>query len=332
MENAKYDVIIVGGGPIGLWASYYAGFRGMKSLLLEASDVLGGQAIYLYPEKVITDLPGIPAITGKQLVDNLLVQMKSISSEYLLQAKVSAIVSSNGNKVVVTDKGSFEGSYVLLTPGVGNFVPNKLGNPKVEAFEGRGVYYFVKRKEDFKNKRVLIVGGGDSAVDWSLELAGIADKVYLVHRRNEFRAAASNVNRAVQLGVSVITPYTLESLMGNGAVEKAVLRSLNDSSELTLDVDAVLLMLGYKIDLSTVKSLNLELGQDGVLIDVNCVTSDPRILAAGDIATPRGGIKQKLLVVGFAQATTAINYINKMLRPSSPTFVHSTVITSDKSN
>ncbi|MGC8661877.1 MAG: NAD(P)/FAD-dependent oxidoreductase [Nitrososphaeria archaeon] len=321
-----YDVIIIGGGPIGLWASYYAGFRGLRTLLVEASDTLGGQAIYLYPEKEITDLPGIPAITGKKLVDNLVLQMSSVNVDNVLQTKVISILGSNGNKAIITDKGRFEGKYVLLTPGIGNFLPNKLGNPEVEKFENNGVYYYVKNKEDFRNKNVLIVGGGDSAVDWAVEMIGIAQDIYLVHRRNEFRAAEANIKRITQAGVKILTPYVLDSLIGNGKVEKAVLKKITDSSQTTINVDSVLLMLGYKLDLSTIKGWNINIGQDGILVDANCVTNDPKILGAGDIASPRDGIKQKLLVIGFAQATTAINYISKALRPSYPTFIHSTTI------
>ncbi len=326
-QQGVYDVVIIGGGPIGLWASYYAGFRGLKTLLVEASDALGGQAIYLYPEKVITDLPGIPQITGKGLVDNLVVQMNSMKVDKLLQAKVISILDDSGNKEIITNKGKFTGKYILLTPGLGNFVPNKLGNPEVDKFENNGLYYIVKNKEDFRDKSVLIVGGGDSAVDWAIEMNRIAKEVYLVHRRNEFRAAEANIEKIVNGGVKILTPYVLDSIIGNGRIEKAVLKNVNDSSSKTLNVDAVLMMLGYKLDLSTIKGWNINLTQDGIIIDANCVTSDPRILAAGDIASPKEGIKQKLLVIGFAQATTAVNYISKVLRPSSPTFIHSTTKT-----
>ncbi|MDG6926949.1 MAG: NAD(P)/FAD-dependent oxidoreductase [Nitrososphaerota archaeon] len=325
MENkGNYDVIVIGGGPIGLWASYYSGFRGLKTLLVEASDTLGGQAIYLYPQKEITDLPGIPAITGKELVDNLVLQMNSVQVDSVLQTKVTSILDDNGNKAVITDKGKFEGKYVLLTPGIGNFVPNKLGNPQVERFENHGLYYYVKNKEDFRNKSVMIVGGGDSAVDWAVEMINIAREIYLVHRRDEFRAAEANIKKIIQAGVKIFTPYILDSLTGDGKIEKAVLKKTTDSSQAVINVDSVLLMLGYKLDLSTIKGWNINLGQDGIFIDANCITNDPRILGAGDIASPREGIKQKLLVIGFAQATTAVNYISKALRPSYPTFVHST--------
>ncbi|MEM0097521.1 MAG: NAD(P)/FAD-dependent oxidoreductase [Conexivisphaerales archaeon] len=325
MENqSTYDIIIIGGGPIGLWASYYSGFRGMRTLLVEASDSLGGQAIYLYPEKKITDLPGIPEITGNELVNNLVIQMKSVNVESVLQTKVVSILDNNGNKVIITDKGRFEGKYILLTPGIGNFVPNKLGNSQVERFENNGLYYYVKNKEDFRNKNVLIVGGGDSAVDWAAEMINIAKDVYLVHRRDEFRAAEANIQKVIQGGVKIYTPYTLDSLIGNGKIEKAVLKKITDFSQIAVNVDSVIMMLGYKLDLSTIKGWNINLSQDGILIDPNCRTSDPKIFAAGDIASLKEGIKQKLLVIGFAQATTAVNYISKELRPYNPTFVHST--------
>ena len=322
-----YDVIIIGGGPIGLWSSYYAGFRGLNTLLIEASDALGGQAIYLYPEKEITDLPGIPSITGKKLVENLVLQMNSVATDKVLETKVTSILSENDNKVVITDKGKFEGKFVLLTPGIGNFIPNKLNNPLVERFENNGVYYFVRNKEEFRNKNVLIVGGGDSAVDWTIEMIHLAKAVYLVHRRDEFKAAESNIKRIKEAGVKIYTPFVLDSLIGDGKVEKAVLKKITDGSQSVISVDSVLLMLGYKLDLSTIKGWNIEVGQDGIYIDSNCATNDPKIFAAGDIANPKSGIKQKLLVIGFAQATTAVNYISKTLRPSSPTYVHSTTKT-----
>ena len=330
MESGKiYDVIIAGGGPVGIWAAYYAGFRGLKALLIEASGELGGQAIYLYPEKEITDLPGIPSITGRDLVNNLLAQLRSVDAEVILEAKLISVSSREDVRVAVTSKGTFEGRFLLLTPGVGSFIPNRLGNPEVERFENKGVYYLVKSKEDFRGKKVLIVGGGDSAVDWALELSSIASQVYLAHRRTEFRAAELSLKKAVQKGVKIFVPYVLESVSGNSWVEKAHLRNLADSSTISLDVDAVLLMLGHKLDLSSIKGFNVEMDRDGILVNENCVTSDPRVLAAGDIAAPRNGIKQRLLVVGFAQATTAINYISKALRPEQPTFVHSTAVASN---
>lgn len=327
-KETVYDVIIVGGGPIGIWAAYYSGFRGLNTVLLESSESLGGQAIYLYPEKVITDLPGIPAITGRELVEKLIQQMNSVEVRTVLNARVLSIGKENDIRRVFTSKGDYAGRFVILTPGLGNFVPNRLGLPEVDAFEGKGVYYFVKSKEDFRGKDVVIVGGGDSAVDWALELAPLAKTVYLVHRRNEFRAAQSNLKKLEKLGVKFVVPYVVKGVAGNESLERVFLSKVDDGSILEIEAQSMLMMLGYKLDLSSSKSWGVEVSPDGILIDSNCMTSDPKIYAAGDIAAPREGIKQKLLVIGFAQATTAINSISKNLHSYEPAFVHSTNIKS----
>ncbi len=324
MEKEVFDVIVVGGGPVGLWAAYYSAFRGLKTVVIESTESLGGQAMYLYPEKVITDLPGIPAITGAELVRNLIKQMNSVSVESVTGANVTSVSKDKGLMKISTTKGEFEGKYVILTPGVGNFIPNKLNVPEVDSFEGKGLYYFVKSKEDFRDKEIAIVGGGDSAVDWALELAPIAKKVHLVHRRTEFRAAQSNINRAKELGVNFVVPYVVRSARGNSWIESVKLVNVQDNSEVELNVQALLMMLGYKLDVNSAKNWNVELDQNGILIDSNSRTSDPQIYAAGDIASPRNGIKQKLLVIGFAQATTAVNSIGKEINPYEPTYVHST--------
>ena len=327
-KETVYDVIVAGGGPVGIWAAYYSAFRGLNTILLESSESLGGQAVYLYPEKVITDIPGIPAVTGRDLVDRLIQQMNSVDVKSVLNAKVISITKENDIRRVLTSRGDYAGRYVILTPGLGNFVPNRLGLPDVDAYEGKGVYYFVKSKEDFRGKDVVIVGGGDSAVDWALELSSVAKTVYLVHRRNEFRAAQSNLKKLEELGVKFVVPYVVKSVAGNESLERVFLSRVDDGSTLEIEAQSMLMMLGYKLDLGSAKSWGVDVNPDGILIDSNCMTSDPKIYAAGDIAAPREGIKQKLLVIGFAQATTAINNISKNLHPYEPTFVHSTNIKS----
>lgn len=325
MENHKvYDVIVAGGGPVGLWAAYYSAFRGLKTVVIESTKSLGGQAMYLYPEKVITDLPGIPAITGSELVKNLITQISSVNVEPVTDANVISISKSGEMRTVVTTKGDFTGKYIILTPGVGNFLPNKLGINEVDSYEGRGLYYFVKSREDFRGREIAIVGGGDSAVDWALELAPVAKKVYLIHRRTEFRAAQSNIKKAGDLGVTFIVPYVVKSAEGEKWIEGVKLANAADNSELELQVQAILMMLGYKLDISPAKNWGVEYDQSGILIDSKSMTSDPHIYAAGDISTPRNGTKQKLLIIGFAQATTAVNSISKQMNPYEPAYVHST--------
>lgn len=321
-----YDVVVIGGGPIGLFGTYYAGFRDLSVLLIEATEDLGGQITYLYPDKFIYDMPGFFEITGKELVKNLVKQAMKYNPDVRLGEKVLNIAKMpDGQFDIVTDKSSYRCKAVMVTTGIGTFSPNKVDAEGITQFEGKGVFYYVREPERFRGRKLLIVGGGDSAVDWALHLKDIASEITLIHRRDVFRAHEKSVDELMHSNVKVKLFYILNSVLGDGWVQKAVITNVQTNQQETLEVDDILVLVGYKADLSIMKKWGIEMDSRGLLVDDLQQTSIPGIFAAGDVASPRSGFRQNLLAVGFGQAATAANRIKKMLQPEAPSFEHSTL-------
>lgn len=325
-EDKVYDVIVIGGGPIGLFSTYYAGFRDLDVLLIEATEDLGGQITFLYPDKFIYDMPGFYEVTGKELVNNLVKQAMKYNPAVKLGEKVLEISKKEELSFeVTTDKATYKCKAVLVATGIGTFSPNKVEAENITQFEGKGVFYYVRDPERFRGKRILIVGGGDSAVDWALHLKDIASETTLIHRRDAFRAHEKSVDELMHSNVKVKLFYVLKSVLGNEWVEKAIITNTQNGSEETLQVDDILVLVGYKADLSIMKKWGIEMDNRGLLVDDLQQTSVPGIFAAGDVASPRSGFRQNLLAVGFGQAATAANRIKKLLQPLAPAFEHSTL-------
>lgn len=321
-----YDVIVIGGGPVGLFGTYYAGFRDLNVLLIEATEDLGGQITFLYPDKYIYDMPGFYEITGKELVKNLVKQAMKYNPDVRLGEKVLNIVKKGEMLFeVTTDKSTYNCRAILVTAGIGTFTPNKVEAENIAQFEGKGVFYYVRDVERFRGKRLLIVGGGDSAVDWALNLKDIAADTTLIHRRDVFRAHEKSVDELMHSKVKVKLFYVLKSVLGNEWVEKAIITNTQTNTDESLDVDDILVLVGYKADLSIMKKWGIEMDNRGLLVDELQQTSVPGIFAAGDVASPRSGFRQNLLAVGFGQAATAANRIKKLLQPNAPAFEHSTL-------
>lgn len=322
-NNELFDITIVGGGPTGLFAAFYAGMRGLKTKIIESLPQLGGQLAALYPEKYIYDVAGFPKVTAKDLVDGLIEQAFQFPVTTCLGEAVQSIDrADDGTLILQTQTAVHRSQAVVITVGMGAFSPKTLDAPGIAEFEGRGVYYFVPQLNAFDGKRVLIVGGGDSAVDWALALADRAD-VTLIHRRDRFRAHEHSIEQLKASPVVIKTPYELKEVSGGETLQEAVIFHNKTMEEERLEVDAVILSLGFNPDLSLVEKWDLRLEDGGIAVNSRMETSRPGIYAAGDIVTYPG--KVKLIVCGFGEAATAVNNAATYINPNAKLFPgHST--------
>jgi thioredoxin reductase (NADPH) len=314
-----YDVAIIGGGPSGLFGAFYAGLRGMKTLLIDALPELGGQLAVLYPEKYIFDVPGFPKIIARDLVKNLIEQAMQSQPTVRLEEQVTNIAPTADKQLTVsTTRGSYQAKSVLIAAGVGAFAPNKLDAPGVARLEDKGVYYFVRSKADFAGKRLLIIGGGDSAIDWSLNLQDTAQEITLIHRRDQFRAHESSVQALYASRTNVLTFWELKEVHGEDKVEAVTIVNNQTKEERELPMDAVLLTLGFKADMGPIKNWGLSIEKRSIKVDSRMSTSMPGVFAAGDIAAAE--VKLDLIAVGFGQAAVAINAIKTYVDPKARLF------------
>jgi thioredoxin reductase (NADPH) len=312
------DLVIIGGGPAGLFASFYAGLRRMTVKIVDSLDVLGGQLITLYPEKYIYDVAGFPKVLAKDLVQNLIEQGTQHAPDVCLGEQVQDLILDEATRVytIRTSKAAHRARSILIAAGVGSFKPKTL--PIARAYEGRGVYYFAPHLEEFRGKRLLIVGGGDSAVDWANTLAAVTGHQILIHRRDQFRAHEGAVKRMLSGPTEVRRFHELRAIGGAGRVESAVIFDNRTNNETALRVDAVLLNLGFDSSLGPLKDWGLELEGGSIKVDGMMQTNRPGIFAAGDIATFPG--KLKLIATGFGEACVAVNYAKHYLDPGANIF------------
>lgn len=318
-----YDITIIGAGPAGLFASFYAGMRQMKTKLIDALEQLGGQVAVLYPEKYIYDVPGFPKILGKELVKNMVEQALQYNPTVVLGERVMTLKRIDGGILQLgTDKGTQHFSKaVLITAGVGAFSPNKLDLPEVQKFEGTGIYYAVKDKTIFEGKKLLIVGGGDSAVDWALNFTNYAAKVTLIHRRDVFRAHEDSVTQLMKCGADVRLFYEMKQLVTNGdKLVGAVIYDNRTKAESRIDVDAILVNIGFRADLGPIKDWGLEITGREVRATGKMETNIAGVYTAGDIATQMDGVKLNLIATGYAQAAIAVNVAKNFIDPTARVF------------
>lgn len=317
-----YDMTIIGAGPTGLFAAFYAaGMRGMRTKVIEALETYGGQLTTLYPDKFIYDVAGFPKVLAKDLAKFLYEQAAAYKPTMLFSEKVLDLKKLDGGIIeLVTDRGVHFSRTVLIAAGHGAFTPRKLGNPSVERFENKGVYYTVKDRWQFKDKRIMIVGGGDSAVDWALNLKDLARETYLVHRRMEFRAHEGSVIELFHSPVKVLVPYEVKSAEGGEKLERVTVFNNKTNEEITLEIDALILQLGHLVDVSLFKKWGLEMEGNFIKINARCETNIPGVYAAGDIASQPDSVKLALLVVGFAQAAVAVNVAKTYIDPRASYF------------
>ncbi len=322
------DIAIVGAGPVGLFAAYYAGVRGLAVAVIDSLSQLGGQVTAMYPEKEIYDVGGFPVVSGRDLVVGLSQQAGHYTPTYLLgqeAQKLELIPGSEGRErlQVTTSHGvDVDCGAVVVTGGIGTFSPRPL--PAGEEYLGRGLDYFVPDKDAFVDKDVVIVGGGDSAIDWCLMLEPIAASVTLVHRRARFRAQAANVDRVLESSVEVITDAQVVALEGGDDVEKAHVQVKGEDAQRILACHHVVAALGFTANLGPLREWGVELHDNRhLVVDSAMRTNVPGVFAAGDITEYDG--KVRLIAVGFGEAATAINNAAVYLNPQAHVFPgHST--------
>ena len=312
------DVLIVGAGPTGLFCAHQLGIIGLKCEIVDNLDKLGGQCIELYPDKPIYDIPAIPECTGEELTNNLIEQIKPFKTKFHLNERVQELVKEDNLWKVKTNKGqSFIAPNIIIAGGVGSFEPRKLPLKDLEKYEGKNVFYSISDKEKFKNKNIVIFGGGDSALDWSLELSKFS-KVTLVHRRNEFRGAPHTLSELEKLKKSgkilIKTPFQIHSVNEGGALKSITIKNDEGKTE-KLDADIILGFFGLIMQLGPIAEWGLNMTKK--TIDVNTTnfqTNKEGIFAIGDISNYPG--KLKLILSGFHEAALASVECFKRARPN----------------
>ncbi len=315
------DVAIIGAGPVGLFAVFEAGMLGMSCAVIDALEHRGGQCTALYPEKPIYDIPAYPSILAQDLVDRLIEQAEPFAPHYLMNQQVISLVrDEDGVFHLGTSVGqTIRAGAVILAAGAGAFGPNRPPMTGLEEFEATGsVAYLVRRREDLRGKRVVIGGGGDSAVDWAISLSEVAASVALVHRRPVFRAAPESLKQLEALSASgkveLVVPYQLKGLKGSGGRLEAVEVQANDNSLRDLAADILLPFYGLSMNLGPIAEWGLTLEHKHVSVDpTTAATNMPGFFAVGDIATYPN--KLKLILSGFSEAAMAAHAARKILRP-----------------
>ncbi len=322
MVDVDVDVLVVGAGPSGLYGAYYAGFRGLTTAILDALPEPGGQVTALYPEKMIFDIAGFPAVRGKDLVQNLVAQVAPFHPHYLLGEQAVAYAQTEGGVVITTASGkTVAAKAVIVTGGIGTFNPRPL--PGGAEWEGRGLEYIVPTYLPYAGKDVVIVGGGDSAVDWALGLEGVAESVTLLHRRDEFRAHAHSVKLLKDSSVEVVTSVQPVSINGEKRLESITVRHVKTKETRDLPCQAIVAALGFTADISPLEAWGLDVHERHILVDTTMATNLPRVFAAGDITDYPG--KVRLISVGFGEAATAVNNAATVIDPQATIFPgHST--------
>jgi len=311
-----YDVTIVGGGPVGLFGAFYAGLRGMKTKIIEALPQLGGQPMAMYPEKYIFDVGGHQAVLAKDLVAELIKQATQFNPAVVLGEEVEELQREGDVWKLSTAKGVHYSKTVVITAGMGAFSPKKLPLENLEKYEnGHGVEYAVVKLDDYRGKRVLVVGGGDSAVDFANMLEPVAAQVTIIHRRDRFRAHEASVEKMQQSSVVVKTPFEMKELHGEERLEAVTVFNNKTKEEETIPVDACVFALGFTPDLSKIERWGLELDNDAIVIkNFKMETNLPGVFAAGDIATYDGKIK--LIATGFGEVANAVNHAVTLVDPA----------------
>jgi ferredoxin/flavodoxin---NADP+ reductase len=314
-----FDITILGGGPVGLFGLFYAGLRGLRAKLIDSLAELGGQLITLYPEKYIYDVAGYPRVLAKDLVKSCVDQGLRFNPAVCLEEKVIDLTHHDDRLIRLrTDKGEHWTRAVVLAVGVGAFEPKKLDLPDIDRLQGRGIDYFVKEQEGFAGKTVLIVGGGDSAVDWALMLKDVAKKVTLIHRRDKFRAHAQSVQELMASAVEVKCFYELKAVHGGDYLEGVTIFHNKTGEETYCKVDALVLSLGFLADLGPVKQWGLAVENNAIKVNEHMATNLPGVYAAGDVVTHPG--KLKLITTGQGEAAIAVNFAATYINPDAKAF------------
>lgn len=328
-KTQKTDVVIIGAGPVGLFAVFECGMLKMKCHVIDSLEIIGGQCTALYPEKPIYDIPGYPVIPAGELINRLEDQARPFQPVYHLNQQAEDIKKNGDWFEITTSSGlMIKAKAVIISAGVGAFGPNKPPLKDIEKYEGKSVFYMVKKREDFADKTLVIAGGGDSAVDWAISLADLAKKIYFVHRRDKFRAAPESVDRLQALDkagkVDMVIPYQLHGLQGQGGKLSAVTVADLDGKTRSLEADILLPFFGVTPDLGFIEKWGLTIHQYAVPVNpATLQTNINGIFAVGDIASYPN--KLKLILTGFSEAAMAAHAIHPLVFPGEALhFVYST--------
>ena len=314
----KTDVIIIGAGPVGLFAVHQLGIKGLKSIVIDNLDKVGGQCIELYPDKPIYDIPAVPECTGEELTKRLLKQIDPFKTKFFLNERVNEVSQDKENWIIKTSKNNnFLASNIIIAGGVGSFEPRKLPLKEAEKFEGKSVFYSVKNKEELKNKNISIFGGGDSALDWALELSKFS-KINLIHRRDEFRGAPhtlSEIKKLEKAGkISIKTPCQLMAIEGDESLKSITIKFENGKNE-KINTDIILSFFGLIMKLGPIAEWGLNMNKKTIEVNSeNFQTNKKGIFAVGDICNYPG--KLRLILSGFHEVALASVECFKRARPN----------------
>jgi ferredoxin/flavodoxin---NADP+ reductase len=312
MAQEIKDITIIGGGPTGLFALFYAGMRGVTAQIIDALPEAGGQLTALYPEKYIFDVAGIPQVLAKELVRSLVEQAGRFQQPIHLTQRVTALEQDGNQFVLVTDRDRFPTRTIIIAAGIGAFSPRRLPQRCAEPWYGRGIYDVVTDPESFRDRRVLIIGGGDTAFDWATQLLGRASRVTLAHRSDNFKAHDATVAQyqaAVEAGDAELYTFhelhDIECRNGGERFSHVVLRDVKAKTTRELEVDVVLPMLGFVSNMGVIRDWGLTLEKNDIVVNSQMESGRAGIYAAGDVTTYPG--KLKLIATGFGEAATAVN-------------------------
>ncbi len=318
MTESVTDIAIIGAGPVGLFAVFQAGMLKMKCHVIDTLDAVGGQCISLYPEKPIYDIPALPNIMAKDLVENLIEQIKPFNAKFHLNQRVEHLSKKGDIFTLETSNGNIiHARAVIIAAGAGAFGPNKPPLARLEEFENKSVFYMVKRKEDLRGKKVMIAGGGDSAVDWAISLADIAD-VTLVHRRDKFRCAPNShdqINKLASEGkIKIETPYQLDELIGgHGKLDSVVLKDFDGNTK-AISTDILLSFYGLAMDIGPIENWGLDIHRKHLAVKPETMeTNIDGVFAVGDICSYPG--KLKLILTGFSECAISCHAIYNLVFP-----------------
>jgi len=312
-ENV-YDITVIGGGPTGLFTAFYGGMRQASVKIIESLPQLGGQLSALYPEKYIYDVAGFPKIRAQELVNNLKEQMRKFSPTVCLDESVQILEKQeDGIFKLVTNKETHYSKTVIITAGNGAFQPRRLELKSALQYEKKNLHYFVDDMSKFTGKKVVVFGGGDSAVDWTLMLEPVAEQVTIVHRRDKFRAHEHSVENLITSRAHVKTPYIPVELIGEDNIKQVVIQHVQTGANVTIDVDDVIVNYGFVSSLGPIKDWGLSIEKNSIVVNSKMETNIPGIYAAGDICTYEG--KVKLIACGFGEAPTAVNNAKAYIDP-----------------
>lgn len=317
--DAEYDVTIVGAGPVGLFAAFYAGLRTMKVKLVDSLAEPGGQLAALYPDKFIYDVAGFPRVKSRELVDQLVEQAMQYSPTVCLGEQATTLRAVEGGWVIASDQGrEHRSKTVLITAGIGYFAPRKLTDAALARYEGHGLHYVLPGLEPFRDRRVLLLGGGDSAVDWALHLEPLASELTLIHRRDQFRAHEDSVQKLHASRCRVVPFHELKTIEGDGLIERAIIYDNRSKEETTLAVDDVVVNFGFVANLGPLKTWGLTIKGNSLEVSQKMETNLPGVFGAGDLVSYPG--KLKLIATGFGEAAMAVCGAKMLVDPTARYF------------